>query len=71
MSRKHFRLLAAALRCLREHHPDSHTDDAIRAVAVVCAACNKEFSFDRFYAAANYKGIDNDPKRIAPARITG
>ena len=64
MSRKHFILLAAALRALRGYHPTAETDDAIRAVAVVCAACNKEFSFDRFYSAANYKGLnDGNTKR--------
>ncbi len=59
MSRKHFILLAAALRALRLRHPTTEADDCIRAVAVVCAACNKEFSFDRFYSAANYKGLND------------
>ena len=68
VSRKHFVLLAAALRLQREQarielstdNKLALVDDLIRTVAVVCASCNKEFSFDRFYSAANYKGIDND-----------
>ncbi len=67
MSRKHFILLAAALRahrgvCLGMEIPSC--DDLIRSVAVVCAACNKEFSFDRFYSAANYKGLNDARNEI-------
>ena len=68
MSRKHFILLAAALRLQREQarialsteNKLELVDDLIRTVATVCAQCNKEFSFDRFYAAADYKGRDGN-----------
>ena len=59
MSRKHFVLLAAALRVARENHPAESTDDLIRTVATVCNQCNPLFSFDRFYQAANYKGLND------------
>ncbi len=65
MSRKHFVLLAAALRVARahigEHDPTALwvVDELIYTVAVVCRQCNKEFSFDTFYSASNYKGRDN------------
>jgi len=65
MSRKHFILLAAALRVCRlhisEHDPSALwvVDELIYTVAVVCSKCNDLFSFDKFYTASNYKGQDN------------
>ena len=61
MSRKHFVLLAAALRLHRATcNSQTDCDDLIRTVALVCAKCNKLFSLDRFYSAANYKGLNDD-----------
>ncbi len=64
MSKKHFILLAAALRLHRAQFPASptylrETDNLIETVALVCSKCNKLFSFDRFYSACNYKGRDD------------
>ncbi len=66
MSRKHFILLAAALRVQREQarlnlSPENKlalVDELIYTVATVCKSQNKLFSFDRFYKAADYKGGD-------------
>jgi len=65
MTRKHFILLAAALRVHRAALSDQgesviwETDNLICNVATVCASINPNFSFDRFYTAANYKGQDD------------
>ncbi len=65
MSRKQFILLAAALRVARAHIFEADesavwvVDELIYTVAVVCRQLNKEFSFDTFYAASNYKDQDN------------
>ena len=65
MSRKHFILLAAALRVHRaalSDQPESivwECDNLISNVACVCNSVNPNFSFDRFYTAANHKGCDD------------
>ncbi len=65
MSRKHFILLAAALRVSRTHignHDPSAlwvVDELIYTVATVCSSVNDNFSFDRFYSACDYKGRDS------------
>jgi len=64
MSKKHFIVLAAALRLHREQYPASpahlrNTDELIETIASVCKSQNKLFSFDRFYTASNYKGRDH------------
>ncbi len=37
-----------------------HVDELIYDVALVCNANNRNFSYDRFYTACNYKGRDNE-----------
>lgn len=66
MSRKHFILLAAALRVARMHVDNADStalwvvDELIYTIATVCDSVNPNFSYDRFYTASNYKGRDND-----------
>ena len=60
MSRKHFVLLAAALRLHRASCTSKlDCDDLIYSIACLCKGCNSNFNFDRFYTASNYKGADN------------
>ena len=65
MTRKHFILLAAALRVHRAALDDQdesiiwECDNLISNVACVCNSVNSNFDFDRFYNAANYKGRDD------------
>jgi hypothetical protein len=70
MSRKHFILLAAALRVQREQarinlSPVNRlvvVDELIHTIATVCNSVNPNFSFDRFYSACDYKGGEDSGK---------
>lgn len=59
MSRKHFRVIAQALRDVRPA-PDAgyaarqQWRDTVRAIADTLRADNSRFSFDRFYGACGF-----------------